>query len=80
MGQSPRKPRNSRREKLSQKKSQSTTTKSSTSGARRKQAKEIAKRIQEGTWWPFDMVDPELLAMVKPKTSNKPEQHETSPF
>ena len=64
---------------MSQKKSQSKTPKSSTSGARRKQAKEIVQRIQNGTWWPFDMVDPELLAMVKPKI-NKPEHDEPSPL
>jgi len=46
---------------------------------RRLQCLEVTKRIQEGTWWPFDQVDPEILAMVKPKTK-KPEQHEPSPF
>lgn len=46
---------------------------------RRIQCLEIAKKIQEGTWWPFDQVDPEILAMVKPK-EKKPEQYEPSPF
>ena len=46
---------------------------------RRLQCLEVTKKIQEGTWWPFDQVDPEILAMVKPK-EKKPEQHEPSPF
>lgn len=46
---------------------------------RRLQCLEVTERIQNGTWWPFDKVDPEILAMVKPK-EKKPEQYEPSPF
>lgn len=44
------------------------------------QCMEVTKKIEEGSWWPFDRVDPEILAMVKLKSSKLPEQHQEAPF